>query len=108
VPCCLLFGDFGCTLFHGSDRLPCSLRGNEEDIGVDAGAPGGRGLRTDHVASKRWLRCRVKSGCTAREVSSFPRSGARRRLAAPAVPEASPQITPKISRRKSCSWSTSA
>src|SRR5690606_40523451 len=49
----------------------------------------GRGLR---VASERWLRCRVRSGSTARAVRSFPRSEARRRPAAPAVPVASADV----------------
>src|SRR5690606_23172132 len=48
-----------------------------------------RGWRTDPVASERRLRCRVRSGSTAREVRSFPRSEARRRLAALAVHVAS-------------------
>src|SRR5690606_37925833 len=52
----------------------------------------GRGLRTAPVAPERWLRCRVKSGSTAREVRSFPRSEARRRLAALAVHVASAKV----------------
>src|SRR5690606_41573388 len=48
-------------------------------------AHGSRRFRT-------WLRCRVRSGSAAREVGSFSRSEAGRRLAAPAVHVASAKV----------------
>src|SRR5690606_28868309 len=74
---------------HGRRLLPPLRR--RGDLTADAYrqrawiAHGSRRFRT-------WLRCRVRSGATAREVRSFPRSEARRRLAALAVHVASAKV----------------
>src|SRR5690606_27150560 len=72
--------------------------GVARDVGGSApvarsGPARGFGLRRGlSPAPERWLRCRIRAGCTAREVRSFPRSEARRRLAALAVHVASAKV----------------